>query len=106
MAVEGNATLGYVKGTGSFTATGTGTSVPVVRRGDFNISLQGTFTATVALQRSFDGTTWETLTYIDGSAISWTAPMSSLFSEPEQGSLYRFNCTSYTSGTVNWRVGQ
>jgi hypothetical protein len=106
MPVDGNATLGYVKGTGTFTAVGAGAAVPIARRGDFNLSLQGTFTATVALQRSFDGTTWETLTYSDGSALSWTAPFSSTWSEPEAGVQYRFNCTAYTSGSLAWRISQ
>lgn len=107
MAIEGSATLGYVKGTGSFTAVSTGTAVPIARRGDFNISLSGTFSATVQLERSFDGgTTWLPVTYIDGTAISWTAPISTSFSEPELGVQYRFNCTAYTSGTVSWRISQ
>jgi hypothetical protein len=107
MAVEGNATLGFVQGTGTFTATGTGTAVPVARRGDFNISLWGTFAGTVTLERSFDGgSTWLPVTYIDGSAISWTAPISTTFAEPEAGVSYHFNCTSYTSGTVSWRISQ
>jgi hypothetical protein len=53
-------------GTGTFTATGGGTAVPVARRGDLDISLWGTFVATVTLERSYDGSTWLPLTYIDG----------------------------------------
>jgi hypothetical protein len=106
MAVEGNATLGWVAGTGTFTATGNGAAVPVARRGDLNVSLWGTFVATVTPQRSFDGgTTWLPLTYIDGSAISWTAPVSTALPEPEAGVQYRLACT-WTSGTVSWRVSQ
>jgi hypothetical protein len=108
MAVEGNATLGYVQGTGTFTATGGGAAVPVVRRGDLNISLWGTFTATVTIERSYDGgSTWLPLTYLDGVALSWTAPMSTAFTVSDAGASYRFNCTAYTpSGTVNWRISQ
>jgi len=106
MPVSGNSTLGYVVGTGSFTASGAGTTVPLARPGYFNISLQGTFVATVVLQRSFDGSTWETITYSDGSSLSWSAPFSSIWSEPGDGVSYRFNCTAYTSGTVNWRISQ
>jgi hypothetical protein len=106
MAVEGNATLGYVQGTGTFTATGGGTAVPIARRGDLNISLWGTFTATVTLERSYDGSTWLPLTYLDGVALSWTAPMSTAFTVSDAGASYRFNCTAFTSGTVNWRISQ
>lgn len=106
MAVVGNSTLGYVAGEGTFTATGTGASVPVARRGDLNLSLWGTFAATVTLQRSFDGgTTWLPLTYIDGTTPSWTGAISTPWPEAELGVLYRFACT-YTSGTVNWRISQ
>jgi hypothetical protein len=106
MPVDGNATLGYVKGTGTFTAVGAGVAVPVVRRGNFNISLWGTFAATVTLERTFDGTTWLPLTDVEGSAVSWTVPISTPLSEPELGVQYRFNCTTYASGTVNWRISQ
>jgi hypothetical protein len=106
MAVEGNATLGWVAGTGAFTATGGGTPVPIVRRGDLNISLSGTFVATVTLERSYDGSTWLPMTYLDGPALSWTAPMSTAFSVGDPGASYRFNCTAFTSGTVNWRISQ
>ena len=106
MPVEGNATLGYVTGTGTFTATGTGAAVPVSRRGDMNISLWGTFVGTVRLERSYDGTTWLPLTYLDGPGLSWTAPMSTSFPVSDPGASYRFNCTAYTSGTVNWRISQ
>jgi hypothetical protein len=105
MPIEGSAALGYVSGTGTFAASGAGTAVEVARRGEVNVSLWGTFVATVTLERSFDyGVTWLPLTYIDGSAMSWTAPMSTNISEPEKGVRYRFNCTSYTSGTVNYRI--
>ena len=45
---------------GSF--AGTGTSAALALRGDYNLSLAGFGTATVALQRSFDGgVTWRAL---------------------------------------------
>ena len=28
------------------------------------------------------------------------------WAEPERGVLYRFNCTAYTSGTINYRMSQ
>jgi hypothetical protein len=89
--------------TGTF--TGTGQSATPVADGDFNLSLSGTFVATVQVERSFDaGTTWLPVTYVDGSALNWTAPVSTTLNEPESGVLYRLNCTAYTSGTVTYRI--
>jgi hypothetical protein len=107
MPVEGNATLGWVVGTGAFTATGTGDAVPIVRPADLNLSLWGTFTgATVTLERSYDGSTWLPLTYLDGPPLSWSAAMSTSFPVNDRGALYRFRCTALGSGTVNWRISQ
>ena len=93
--------------TGTFSATGQSASfAPVGGRG-FNASLWGTFSATVQIERSFDGgTTWLPLT-ADAIAIEkFTAPCSESLQEDEAGVLYRFNCTAYTSGTVNYRLSQ
>lgn len=90
--------------TGAFTASGS--SIACGAEGDFNVSLSGTFAATVVPERSFDGgNTWLPVTYIDGSAISWTAPMSAVLYEPEKGTLTRLTCT-WTSGTVTYRISQ
>ena len=97
--------------TGTFGETGQSPSFrPVLRRlgeGQFNVSLSGTFVATVALERSFDGTNWFTCSRDSaGTAASWTAPMSVVVEEPEAGVLYRLNCTAFTSGTVTYRMSQ
>ena len=83
------------------TFTGTGQSSTVVLAKDFNLSLSGTFVATVAIQRSFDdGATWKTVE-------SYTAEIESTGFEPEGGgALYRLNCTAYTSGTVTYRLSR
>lgn len=87
-------------------ATSSGSFVPVADR-DFNLTLSGTFVATLRLDRSFDrGVTWFPLTYIDGSALTWTAPMSSAIGEDEAGVYYRLTASSYTSGTVTYRISQ
>jgi hypothetical protein len=87
------------------TFTGTGQSATPSPDGDFNVSLWGTFAATVQLERSFDaGATLLPVTYVDGSALSWSGPVSTTLSEPESGLLYRLNCTAFTSGTVNYRI--
>lgn len=89
---------------GSFTAAGQGAAVDF--RGRFNITLWGSFVATVELQRSFDGSTWHPCTFSDGVVNAWTAPMSIVAEEPEAGVRYRLACTSHTSGTISYRVSQ
>jgi len=74
----------------------------------FNAALWGTFTATVKLQRSFDGgTTWLTCsTDSIGTECSFTAGVSLIVTEPERDVLYRWACTAYTSGTINYRISK
>ena len=70
--------------------------------GDFNISLSGTFAATVDLQRSFDsGSTWHTIE-------SYTVPTQKVGSAPERGVQYRMGVATgaYTNGTAVVRVSQ
>lgn len=100
--------------TGTFTATGqSGPFRPVVgyrdiSSGQFNISASGTFVATVQLERSFDnGTNWFVCSSDSaGTAASFTAPFSVVAEESEPGVIYRLNCTSFTSGTVTYRISQ
>lgn len=77
--------------------------------GEFNLSIYGTFSATVTLQRSFDaGTTWHDVN-------SWTAPFEGVDTEPalrDYGvtpvvAQYRVGVKTggYTSGTANVRLG-
>lgn len=91
---------------GTFAATGTSTAKALW--GDFNVAIWGTFAATVAVERSFDGGTTFVPVARDtsGTAASFTAATSLSISEPEKGVLYRLNCTAYTSGTVNYRLSQ
>lgn len=104
--------------TGTFTATGQSASLnPYASARSttnaFNIVLWGTAVATVALERSFDnGTTWVKL-YAGGTQLyRWVYDGSTLVNisetaeEPEQGVLYRLNCTAYTSGTLSYRISQ
>lgn len=100
--------------TGSFTATGSSPSLQVF--GKYNIHLTGTFSATLVLKRSFDnGETWAAISKdVDGTANSYTAAMSMVCEEVESGRpdqgipnvLVKWECTSYTSGTVNYRISQ
>jgi hypothetical protein len=98
--------------TGSHTATGSSASFAPESAQNrnssapFNFSLWGTFVGTVIVDRSFDGgTTWLPLTAL-GTSISFTAPCSEVFEEPEDGVIYRVRCSAYTSGTINYRLSQ
>lgn len=94
-----------VRTQGTFGAVVAGEAAVLYR--SFNVSIWGTFVATVALERSFDGgVTWVNCSKADGTANSFTAPVSLVCLEPEPGVLYRLNCTAFTSGTVNWRLSQ
>lgn len=71
-------------------------------RKPFNASVSGPFTATVALQRSFDdGVTW-----LD--VWTTTAPTEKLVETTEPGVLWRLGVRlgDYTNGTVKARLSQ
>lgn len=65
------------------------------------------YSATVQLERSFDGGAKWLLANIggQGTPAQWTngTPVSAIVAEPERGVLYRLNCAAYTSGTINYR---
>ena len=71
---------------------------PVQLTGNFNISISGTFVATVVVQRSFDNSTWHDVN-------SFTAPFQGTGFEPEVV-WYRAGVKTggFTSGTANVRV--
>lgn len=79
--------------------------------GDFNIALWGTFNATLQLQRTFDGPS-ATAVWLpcsispDGTQANYTAPLSATVREPEAGVHYRWVCTAYVSGPINYRISQ
>ena len=69
--------------------------------GHFNLSIWGTFVATVFVQRSFDGGT----TWLD--VASYTTAIEDYGFEQEDA-MYRIGVKTggFTSGTVNVRLGQ
>lgn len=75
---------------------------------DFNLALWGTFAGTIQLEKSFNGgTTWLPINEDNtGTPAAYTGPVCLSGFEPEYGVLYRWNCTAYTSGTVNYRISQ
>jgi hypothetical protein len=99
-----NVVASTVSPNGPITATGVSPSYGPV--GNFNISVWGTFTGTITLNRSFDnGTTWIPFTYSDGTQLSWSGPFTTTFEEPEPGVLYQLSVT-YSSGSINYRFSQ
>lgn len=93
---------------GSFTGTGASSTTGKAVQGWFNVSIGGSFTGTVKLERSFDkGSTWEVCSKnADGDEAAWTAPASLTAYEPEAGARYRFNCTAFSSGPITYRLSQ
>lgn len=66
--------------------------------GKADVSISGTFVATILLQRSFDaGTTWV-------NVGSYTAPTEFLHENNSNAVQYRFNCTAFTSGSAVCRM--
>ena len=100
------------KVTGAFAGTGQSEGfAPDSRPGAprrFNLSLWGTFSGTVQVERSFDrGASWLACSRDGaGTPASYSAPVSLVMEEPEAGVLYRLNCTALSSGTVNYRLSQ
>lgn len=84
---------------GTFGGTGTSPTFGPYR-GSFDVSISGGAVATVQVQRSFDdGANWVVVEEFDASsdieryAVSVT---------PD--TIWRFECTAYTSGTVTYRM--
>lgn len=69
-------------------------SDPIRIVGSFNVSISGTFVATVTAQRSDDGTTWN-------NVDTWTIPAEEVGTDPILN-YYRIGVATgnYTSGTV------
>lgn len=72
----------------------------VALSGYFNVSISGTFVATVTLQRSPDNSNWYDVN-------SFTAPFEGVVMDPEN-MFYRIGVKTgnFTSGTVNVRLGK
>jgi hypothetical protein len=83
---------------GTFQGTGVSTTVPLHHK--YNVSVDGTFSATVALERSFDlGNTWLRIE-------EFSAPTQRIGEEPEAYVMYRLACTDHGSGQVKYRLSQ
>lgn len=89
---------------GSFAATGQSGNRMML--GYFNLSIWGTFSGSVQLERTFDaGSNWLPVAEDPtGTKAAYTTPVSVEVYEPEAGVFYRLNCTAYVSGTINYRI--
>ena len=88
--------------TATLTAENTFSDSVEIQRGRFNLSLSGTWVASVTVQRSFDdGVNW-----VD--VESFSANTEQIGQEPEDDTLYRFGIKTgnYTSGSVVGRISQ
>lgn len=75
---------------------------PVELVGYFNLSITGSFNATVTVQRSFDsGSTWY-------DVDSWTENTQEYAIEPERGVWYRVGCKDgeHNTGAITVRLSQ
>ena len=81
-----------------FTATGVGNALSVKNGDSFTYAVAGTFVGTVKLQESRDGgSSWVTLVTATGVVSSTTRKVEN---GDGQGSMFRFQCTAFTSGTI------
>lgn len=68
------------------------------------------YSATVQLERSFDGGSTWLVANVGGSGVlaQWPTgtPVAVTFGEPEKQVLYRLNTIAYTSGTINYRISE
>lgn len=84
---------------GSFSGTGAGSSVATVGSELLTLSIRGTFTATIDLERSYDdGGNWSVVE-------SYTAATEKNIESASRDFVYRLNCSAYTSGTANYYLG-
>lgn len=98
--------MSYAKLTGTFAVDSVTPSIAL--HGKFNVSLSGTFgSGTVSLQRSFDGSTWNTVSRDSaGTAAAFTAAADVIGEEPEKGVVYRLSLAGATNPTIAYRISQ
>lgn len=101
-------TIGAISGTSITLAFPPGvTSASVVAGTDNAAIFNATpFSGTVQLERSFDGGKSYFPANIDstGTAAAFTSGVSGAFKECERNVLWRWNCTAYASGSINYRL--
>jgi len=90
---------------GSFTSTGASDGVRV--SGKCNVTLSFSGAGVVALERSFDGVIWAVVSKNNvPEKAEFTQDINTVVEEPELGVFYRWNCVSYSSGSIAYRIGR
>lgn len=105
-----NGPSGQIPVTGTFTSTGGGLPFLPVAGRDFNVTVFGTYSGSITLERSFNydvddpsSATW--IEVVSNSTRLLVGP-SFIWNEPEYYVIYRLRCTDFTSGTINYRISQ
>jgi hypothetical protein len=79
---------------GTISSQTAGTATDAVGKAD--LSIWGTFSATIAIQRQEAGGNWGTIETVDGPVEK---VLTNALNMP-----FRINVTSYSSGTINYRI--
>lgn len=92
---------------GTITSTGATESVELNGSGNVLLDFSGAV-ATISLEKSFDdGSTWHVASKDSvPNPATYTGDINGVVEEHEYHVLYRFNCTSYSSGTINYRISR
>jgi hypothetical protein len=90
---------------GTISATGATPSVEFKQGGGSILLDFSSGVGTVKVEKSFDGTTWYVASKDSKpTEASYTESINGVVDEREANVLYRFNCTSYTSGSIAFRL--
>ena len=91
---------------GTFNSAVPSNAVRVKGKGNVTLSF-GAAVASVQLERSFDnGLNWFPLSKNSIPELAeFTTDINLVIEEPEDLILYRWNCVSYTSGDIFYRIG-
>lgn len=92
--------------TGNLSSVTAGSAIIAPTDRVLNVNISGTFSATLQLERSFDGgATWIGVSRdVVGTVATYTSPSSFQVRETESGVLYRLSMTARTSGTAAYRL--
>ena len=92
---------------GVISSTGATESVSLDGRGNVLLAFNGAV-ASVDLEKSFDdGASWHVASKDSvPNPATYAVDINGVIEEPEKGVLYRFNCTAYSSGSINYRISR
>jgi len=85
--------------TSAFTADGNSPNLNVPKGVRWRYNTSGTWTGTLILEKSYDGSTWEA---VETKSIAGDTPLTGLGTEVYGDALYRFRMTGMTSGSCTY----